>query len=395
MAAIGRLGALLGVAALGWLAALALHINGIENSSTYLLLATTLLAVGLLSSTYGISVDSIRRDVRTVLVAVTLGVLMKAAIIAAFMFLVFHRREYVILAVAVAQIDPLSVAAIRSRYGGSKRASSLLSAWASFDDPVTTLLTIYIAGWLLASSHTGGRLGSSAGGLMTFGTGLLGNAALAAGAYLLWLAGRAVCRRVAPLDTVTRTPLLRAVRITMVLLLVALVAVAVINFLMLGLALIGLFFRPAPDKALRWVTSGAFLVATFALGLLLTQGVTLGPGVLLGLAAYGAQIVVGLLITFRLPRNDRIYLALGQQNGITAIILALLLESSFPGSAAIIAPAILVVNVLHTAANAIWRRSLREAAAPQPGQARPAGARPAATPATVPQPPVRSAPAPV
>ncbi|NUR64455.1 MAG: hypothetical protein HOQ47_01735, partial [Streptomyces sp.] len=56
------------------------------------------------------------------------------------------------------------------------------------------------------------------------------------------------------------------------------------------------------------------------------------------------------------PARDRVSLSLSQQNGITAIILALLLEPALPQAVAVIAPAILVVNLLHLGSNALRDR---------------------------------------
>ena len=70
-----------------------------------------------------------------------------------------------------------------------------------------------------------------------------------------------------------------------------------------------------------------------------------------------AQIVVALLLTIpKVWRGDRARLALGQQNGLTAIILALLLEPNFPGTIAVVAPAIIVVNLLHALCNGLYDR---------------------------------------
>ena len=54
---------------------------------------------------------------------------------------------------------------------------------------------------------------------------------------------------------------------------------------------------------------------------------------------------------------------MSQQNGITAIILALLLETVFPGTVAIVAPAILVISVLHLTSNTVLDRIEDRAAA--------------------------------
>lgn len=71
------------------------------------------------------------------------------------------------------------------------------------------------------------------------------------------------------------------------------------------------------------------------------------------LAASASQIAVGYLLTGGLPAGDRIHLALAQQNGITAIVLALRLEAQFPGVAAMVAPAVLTTNLTHAVANRV------------------------------------------
>jgi hypothetical protein len=145
-----------------------------------------------------------------------------------------------------------------------------------------------------------------------------------------------------------------------------LLAFAVWHFLMLGLAIIGLFIRPDFGKHLERATRAAFFCAVFALGLLLT-GVDLLPGLVLGVAAFGAQFVIAQVIARRHTTNDRGYLALGQQNGITAVILALLLQPDFPQTIGIVAPAILVVNVLHIAGNAYWDARVTRSTSPGVG----------------------------
>ncbi|MCX4825241.1 hypothetical protein OG883_36370 [Streptomyces sp. NBC_01142] len=135
--------------------------------------------------------------------------------------------------------------------------------------------------------------------------------------------------------------------------------------LMLGVAVIGLFFRPRVlQRHIGTIVRGACVVAAFTLGLLLVNGIDLLHGVVLGAAAYGAQMVVGSVLTRKLDRTDRIPLALSQQNGVTAIVLALSLEPMFPQAVAIVAPAILTVNCLHFVANSVWNR--RQPTLPDP-----------------------------
>ena len=55
-----------------------------------------------------------------------------------------------------------------------------------------------------------------------------------------------------------------------------------------------------------------------------------------------------------------------QQNGIAAIVLALVLERDFPGTVGIVAPAVLVITVVHASVNAVVDRyaGLEDAAPP-------------------------------
>ncbi|MFI9527809.1 cation:proton antiporter [Micromonospora rosaria] len=343
------------VAAAGWALAAGLDWTAPYRSDGYLAVAGVLLAVGLFASTSGIDLAAARRNARLVGLAITVGVLVKAALITGVMLLAFRNPAYLVLGVAVAQIDPLSFAAARLQSRMSPQAKTILSAWASFDDPVTVLLTVYAAAWALPLLPDGPAtvdvLPHTA--LRDLGVSLAENAALVLVAALLWWGTRALRRRLGGPPT--------AWTVLQVVLLVGVAGVAVWQFLMLGLAVAGLFYRPPVGALLDRLTRWAFLAATFALGLVLVGGVRPVPGVVLGLAAVAAHVVVALIVCARLPAADRLDVLLGQQNGITAVILALVLERQFPGTVAVVAPAILTVNLLHALTN-----GLREAYRPEP-----------------------------
>ncbi|MGW0432960.1 hypothetical protein ACWDV4_10505 [Micromonospora sp. NPDC003197] len=347
----------------GWLVARIGGLTGVHREPGYLLLATALLAVGLFASTYGIDLRAARGNVRLVAVAVSLGVLVKALLISGVLYLVFRRPEYLVLGVAVAQIDPLSFAAARLQSRMSERAKAILSAWASFDDPITILLTVYVSAWVLPMlDPIGGPVGQSEpSGIAVFGLSIAQNLIFAAVACGLWWLTRLPTSPHARLagGTIRRPGRSGRVRLAVqLLLLVGLVSFAVWQFLLLGLAIAGLFYRPPIERVLNRLTQAAFLLATFALGLVLVGGIQPVPGIVLGAAAFVAHVLVAAVIGARLPRPDRIDLLLGQQNGITAIILALLLEPSFPGTVAVVAPAVVTINLLHAVSNGI-REALR------------------------------------
>lgn len=331
---------LLAIVLAAWGAAYLAGLDGIASAPAYLYATSALLAIGLFGSTAGIDRQQARQDRRLILLAVTVGVLLKAAIIGGVLYLASRDPVYLVFGVAVAQIDPLSVAALMSSDRMSPRAKAILASWASFDDPVTVLLVVYAA-WIASGTGAGSALGG-------YGLNLVLNLALAAVAYAAW-------------RWLRRWPVVLAV------VLLGLAGLAVWQFLMLGVAIAGLFVRPQwLERFLPRVTNVALLVSGALLGLLLVGGVNPGWGAALGLMAFVAQIIAGTLLTRGLPRTDRVHLALAQQNGITAIILALRLETDYPGAAAVIAPAILVTNVLHYLANlAADRRSLRSPRSPR------------------------------
>jgi hypothetical protein len=330
------------VAAVGVLAGQWLTVDTDAHGGAYSYVTYALLAVGLYGSASGISRPEQRSDVYRIVLAITVGVAVKAAFIAAVLALVFlGRPEYLVLAVAMAQIDPLSVSAMLDGHDMSPRAKSLLAAWASFDDPVTTVLVVVLSSMVLDGAQ------GAAAGTADSSVSLLLN-------LLLLLAAAAVWRLVRH-----RPPLLQ------VLALAALMAVAAWQFLMLGLALSALFFRPPLGRWIGRTTNAAFLVATFLLGVLLARGMSPGAGLVLGCATFTAQILVGAALSWDFPARDRLSLCLSQQNGITAIILALLLEPLLPDAVAVIAPAILTVNVLHVLSEALTRPSLSGGSRPE------------------------------
>ncbi|MFJ6167147.1 hypothetical protein ACIQH6_18655 [Micromonospora orduensis] len=354
MTVLARSAAVVAAALTGLVVAWAGDVDGLERAPAYLLLASVLLAVGLVGSTRDISLAEVRAHLGTVLLAVTVGVVAKAALIAGVMMLAFRDPAFLVLGVAVAQIDPLAVAAMSRPDRTSARARSILSIWASFDDPITVLLTVYVSAFALDLS--GGDGGALAGAIsdrpLDLLLDLLANVGFAVGAWLLWRLLRAAGLR----EDAHRPRLRTVLNWLAVALLIAMVLVAAWQFLMLGLAIAGLFFRPRLGPVVGRSTQAAFLVATFLLGLLLVNGVDLVPGVVLGLAAVAAQLVVSVPITSGLPATDRRYLAWGQQNGITAVILALVLERDFPGTVGIVATAIVVINVIHALATAVLDR---------------------------------------
>ncbi|GAB3469280.1 cation:proton antiporter [Actinophytocola sediminis] len=389
--ALGRGALLLAVLAASWLAGSALRVDDVYLTPAYHFVILSLLAVGLYGSTRDIDFPELWRNRRTVLLALTLGVLAKVVFIAAVMLVLFPEPASIVLGVAVAQIDPLAVAAATRRRRMSESARAVLNAWAAFDDPVTVLLTVYLSTFAL-------RLGGVDAGPASPETTFLADVALnflfAGAAFGVWLVARqtGLSAWLAGGGFVAR-----AGQVVVAVLALGYAAFGVTQSLLLGIALVGLFFRPYAvwRRTAAGVVFGALLVATAALGLvlagtadLITVGL-IGKGVVLGVAAYVAQLLTGWLLSRGRDRFDRLYLAFSQQNGLTAIVLALVLEPDFPGAVAVIALAIVVTNVLYGAGDALVNRLELRAELDQPPIPAAAGAVTAATA----QPTPRSVPA--
>jgi NhaP-type Na+/H+ or K+/H+ antiporter len=336
----------------GVVLALIFGITSVADGRWYAMATATLLAVGLFSSTFGISLAEARRHLKLILSAVTIGVLLKACIIGTVLSIWMRSPFGYILGVIVAQIDPLSTAALQRGKRLSARAKTILGAWASFDDPITVILSLYVPVAITAVSGivwpgVAGSLREGGLGGYLRDTGL--QLAFAGAAFVLWMAVRRYTRA-------RNYIVLLFAGVAAYALLALSLSVAVYLFWMLGVAVIGLFMRPDIGKLLDRVVQWALCLAALLLGVLMAGGVDVKTGVVLGVAAYAAQMLVGYVLCWRLRRKDRYHIALAQQNGITAVILALLFEPYYPGTIAIVGPAVLVINALHLVANYVLDR---------------------------------------
>jgi NhaP-type Na+/H+ or K+/H+ antiporter len=120
------------------------NIRSVQDEQWYLLTVAALLAIGLYSSTYGITLQHARQHVRLILKAITVGVLLKAAIIGGIVALILRNPVGLIFGIVLAQIDPLATAALMKRGRMSVRAQTILRAWSSFDDPMTVVMSLYV-----------------------------------------------------------------------------------------------------------------------------------------------------------------------------------------------------------------------------------------------------------
>ena len=337
--------------ACGAIVGLLTHPENLSHAAGYQYAAGLLLAIGLYGSTHDIDFAEVKRSLKVVLVAVTVGVLVKASLIATVMVLAFDRPEYLVLGIAVAQIDPLSVAATQKSDRVSPRAKAILSVWAAFDDPMTVLLTLYFSALAVRFGTGSAGDGSVLTDTATVFGDLLLNLGLFALVAALWWAAAAWLGRRGPRRRPGTRPAVDLVALALV---VALILFAAQDMMVLAVALTGLLVRLGRFGAgLKTAVALAFLAASAVLGVVLASGeVFLREGLVLGASAFAAQLLVTLLISRLLVRPrltwpDLAHLGFGQQNGITAILLALALEPRFPGTVGVVGPAIVTVNLLH------------------------------------------------
>jgi NhaP-type Na+/H+ or K+/H+ antiporter len=360
---LGQLALLLVVALFGLGASLAFGWRGVEHSLGYMLLASALLCFGLYMAVFGIEREEALRNWKIVVVAITFGVACKYLLIFGATYIVTRDWHYAVLAMAVAQIDPLSVAALNNDKSISPRTRSIINMWASFDDPMTALLTPLILGLVSNAAHQDLAAGS---GWLDVLVDILPFvvALLAVGLLALFRHRFSLAKLQQKLDGNEKSKGIGAVMI----------GVVAVPFRIFSLAAsAGWFVRVgwlAVGRRAEFALNIALYGATFMLGILLAGGVDWLGGLVLGIATYMSQIVAAWLVrwgasrlerrenraeTF-LPHKDTWQVAFTQQNGITAIILALNLESIISGSVAVVSFAIIVVNVLNFSVNSTFRR---------------------------------------
>lgn len=297
-------------------------LQGFKDADLYHHFLYALLGIGLYASVYGIDLDEVRQNTPLIMKVVTIGVVLKIALIGSLFYLVLGSPLAYVYAIVIAQIDPLSVSALTSNRAGvlSKKTKNLLLAWASFDDPITVIAAVVVMSFILVEGQ---------GQLLNVAL-LLGNLILPAGVYLLHKH-------------------LSFSRMAELMLLGVVFAASVYFELMLAVALTALFLRPRFPFDLDHLVRGAYFLAVVVMGTYLIEGLHLYLSFILAAIAFAAQFCVAVIFTRKMPRKDMLLLGCAQQNGITAVILALALAAYHEPLVSIIAGAIFFINVMNFA----------------------------------------------
>lgn len=359
---IGQLAVLVVVTMLGLVTAQGFHAYNVAQLVVFVTTAMALLCFGIYMAIVSIDKQDAIDHMPLVVIALFAGVLAKYLLIFYFTISLTGDPRYVVWGMTTAQIDPLLAAAVAKDERVPKGVRTVLRMWAAMDDPATAALMpllIKFAGVFGYYLPQADKIGSAQQVLLPF--------ALAIGLVSLFL-------------LVQRLGMLRSLfgsreaaysgRDT---------TVGVVGSLSVALrwpivmAVVAWFVRPKwalDEKFSSRALNAALLIATFMLGVLMADGVDWYGGVVLGLSTFVSHILVTIVIigaaNLWLNRGKRrrlqlsltgiLKLALGQQNGITAIILSLNAEVYVPGSVAVVSVAIMVTNLTNYALNAVFDR---------------------------------------
>ena len=291
------------------------------------LFSSIALAVGLYASVVGIDITSLGKYKKTATFIITAGVPIQIVITAAIMWIIYPHPISLLVAVAIDQIDPLSVnTLLNNKLGMSTEAKSLLRVWASFDDPVTVLVGLAF----LVPVITGVATGSAA----TYLLGLMLNLVPAITLYLMhrrgWLQSRLV---------------------SLILLALTMGYVVLFEAFLLA-AIIGLFIRPIDEAKLGRVVSVIYYLVIVVVGAAVADyGVDLRLGFLLAIVEFFVVQPLSALFMVKGTTNDIFRLAFAQQNGLTTILMGLVFQSLGFNVLPILLPAIIIINMLNLSIN--------------------------------------------
>ena len=298
----------------------------IYTSVWFEFLSTLALLIGLYGSVYGIDREKLLEEREIVFSAVTIGVVLKILIIGLLFYAVTDQIGWsFLLATIIAQIDPLSVASLEENRL-SERGNTILRAWASFDDPMTVIISVWISTLIVGGDFN----------LFNLGVDILYNLLFAYGVYRLY------------------QPIREKNRYQLLLLFFAFI-VALSFQLFLGIALIAIFLKPNIENEIESAIKMALFYVSVVMGILISHGLNVVEGVVLGVLTILAQVITSWLLTKELEIPDRIQLSIAQQSGITAITLAVYFSSLHPQVVETIAVAILTINLLYWGLNRLYR----------------------------------------
>jgi NhaP-type Na+/H+ or K+/H+ antiporter len=298
------------------------------NSNYFDTFSSAALAIGIYASVYGIDKEKLLQHIEIIFSVVTIGVIIKISIIGGLLFLITGHQLSFLIATIIAQIDPLSVASLQHKNKLSTDGKTILQSWASFDDPMTIIISLWLAMFLLVDVN------SNMNDIVQHAAAIFyENIGLAIVSFI-------ICR-------------LLNYKYTYLVIFVVSIIISIIFELFLGLAIIALFVRPSIDDFIDKTVLIALLSVSFVTGILIASGVNIYLGILLGVLTVISQIIVSYMFTSKLTKEDKTRLSFAHQSGITAISLALYFSRSDDEIIGIISIAIIFINIFYLLSNYI------------------------------------------
>lgn len=316
---------------IGWIVGSLTNINPIELSF-FQPFASAALVVGLYGSVMGIDLNAIQKRRLLAIIVVTIAVPIQILVTGGLMYIIHPFSISFLIAVAMTQIDPLSVdTLLRDKDKMSDEAKGILRIWASFDDPVTVIFGFLILLPLITGEESG----------VTFPIFMLGLAANLLPALLIYvLKTRTAIFDNKAIETIT------------------LIAVLVFSFFTQGYllaAIAGLLLRPIPEKYFSRAVYALYQIIVFTVGMaIFTYGIDLRLGFLIAVVEFFVIQPLTSIIVFNGTPGDLLRIAFSQQNGLTTLLMGIAFQALGYDVLPILLPGIIIVNLMNLAVNSIY-----------------------------------------
>ncbi len=325
------------------------------NQPSFPMFASVALVIGLYGSVVGIDLVALKPNWKRAVLIVTLAVPIQIIATGMLTYLVFPISISWLVAVAIDQIDPLSVETlIHNKKRMSESAKSLLRVWASFDDPVTVIFGFLVLLPLVAGTNLG----------LEFATYMKGLAANLFPAVLLLLlmrflkSGKIDYSVSEHISSQKLNPVLRKAnnrqRVIYYPIIVVVLVYAFVTGSYLFAAIAGLLVRPLePDqKLLSSVIAILYYIVVLIVGMsLYTSGIDIAFGLVLAFIEFFIVQPLSALVFFRGKRLDVIRIAFAQQNGLTTLLMGLAFQAAGFNVLPILIPAIVCINLMNLLVN--------------------------------------------
>jgi NhaP-type Na+/H+ or K+/H+ antiporter len=267
----------------------------------------TLLSIGLYASVIGIDTRKLRELSKTVTVVLLFGVPLKILLPGAILTFLSPWSSGIsfLCSTVIAQIDPISTSKIIRNRRMTKKSETILRVWSSFDDPITVLFAFYI--FLPIALNNPFAL--SAYFFQIFRDILL--------CLVLYIVHK-------HLVTNSSTREVKSILFASVVFGLGIT----LNTLLLP-AIAGLFFRPFTERQLASVTNTIFFITVVFTGSLAANYILdWYSGFILAFSMFFIGQPITSFLFVRDSMSSRVRVMLGHQNGMTALLLTLVIQSA-------------------------------------------------------------------